>query len=163
MEALHSVETSFMGRKYFNTFLEKLHTTISTVASDISTTMLDRARQGIYGMKRVMPVPPVQRNTYMTGRKIEGERVFEVNASVKSRVVFTQMNLMEKWPIRVPLDFIFCRNVMIYFDKPTQKALIDRYWQQLEDGGFLFTGHSESLTGIDHKFEYVRASIYQKV
>ena len=67
-----------------------------------------------------------------------------------------------RWPIRVPLDFIFCRNVMIYFDKPTQECLVNRYWDQLDIGGALFTGHSESLTGIKHKFEYVQPTIYRK-
>jgi chemotaxis protein methyltransferase CheR len=69
---------------------------------------------------------------------------------------------MGDWPIRGPLDFIFCRNVMIYFDKPTQSNLVNRFWDLLGSGGILFTGHSESLTGIEHKFSYVQPTIYLK-
>jgi chemotaxis protein methyltransferase CheR len=69
---------------------------------------------------------------------------------------------MEAWPIKVPLDVIFCRNVMIYFDKQTQEALINRYWDILDSGGVLFTGHSESLTGIRHKFDYIQPTIHIK-
>jgi len=69
---------------------------------------------------------------------------------------------MNDWPIKGPLDFIFCRNVMIYFDKTTQANLINRFWDLLDSGGILFTGHSESLTGIEHKFKYIQPTIYMK-
>jgi len=88
--------------------------------------------------------------------------LFEVNRCLRDIIVFRNLNLMEDWPIKPPLDFIFCRNVMIYFDKPTQQRLIERYWQILDVGGVLFTGHSESLTGIEHKFQYVEPTIYLK-
>jgi len=69
---------------------------------------------------------------------------------------------MKDWPIKGPIDFIFCRNVMISFDKPTQSRLINRFWDMLDSGGLLFTGHSESLTGIEHKFDYIQPTIYVK-
>ena len=69
---------------------------------------------------------------------------------------------MADWPIKGGLDFIFCRNVMIYFDKPTQEILVGRFWDMLNPGGVLFTGHSESLTGIEHKYNYVEPTIYKK-
>ena len=75
---------------------------------------------------------------------------------------FNHLNLMARWPFKGPFDFIFCRNVMIYFDKPTQQKLVGRFWESLAPGGLLFTGHSESLTGIAHKFSYVRPTIYGK-
>ena len=77
-------------------------------------------------------------------------------------MIFRYLNLMQDWPIKGPLDFIFCRNVMIYFDKPTQRRLINRFYDLLAPGGVLFTGHSESLTGIEHKFKYVQPTIYTK-
>ena len=75
---------------------------------------------------------------------------------------FAHLNLMEPWPFSGPLDFIFCRNVMIYFDKPTKQRLIERFFEILAPGGVLFTGHSESLTGIAHRFNYARPTIYVK-
>ena len=111
---------------------------------------------------RVAPVSLMQRNKYLISRSVGGQKMFEVNGQVKSCVVFRYLNLMGQWPIKPPIDFIFCRNVMIYFDKPTQQRLIGRYWEMLESGGVLFTGHSESLTGIEHKFKYVEPTIYMK-
>ena len=69
---------------------------------------------------------------------------------------------IRKLPFTQKFDLIFCRNVMIYFDKATQQNLINRYWDLLDSGGILFTGHSESLTGIEHKFNYVQPTIYAK-
>lgn len=135
---------------------------VKILASDISTTVLDRARQGVYPQERIEPVSAAQRSRYLTKRRIKGEEVYEVNSPLRDAVVFKHVNLMEEWPIRVPLDFIFCRNVMIYFDKPTQERLVNRYWDQLDVGGALFTGHSESLTGVKHKFKYVQPTIYRK-
>ncbi len=64
--------------------------------------------------------------------------------------------------MRGPFQAIFCRNVMIYFDKPTQAKLIDRFWNLLESGGLLFLGHSESLAGIQHKYQYVQPTVYRR-
>jgi chemotaxis protein methyltransferase CheR len=85
-----------------------------------------------------------------------------VTHRLRDVVVFRYLNLIKEWPIKGPLDFIFCRNVMIYFDKPTQERLINRFWDLLASGGVLFTGHSESLTGIEHKFNYIQPTIYMK-
>ena len=75
-----------------------------------------------------------------------------MNGELKAIIRFAQLNLMQTWPFRGPMDFIFCRNVMIYFDKPTQQKLVNRFWELLAPGGLLFTGHSESLTGVDPPF-----------
>jgi chemotaxis protein methyltransferase CheR len=135
---------------------------IKILATDISTTILERAKKGAYSEERVKPVSTMQRNRYLTTQRIKGEKVYEVNRPLRDIVVFKYLNLMEDWPIRISLDFIFCRNVMIYFDKQTQEALINRYWDILDSGGVLFTGHSESLTGIQHKFQYIQPTIYLK-
>ena len=82
---------------------------------------------------------------------------------LRSAIGFAQLNLMdESYPVGEPMDIIFCRNVLIYFDKPTQEKLVNRYYDMLRPGGFLFTGHSESLTGVKHPFKYVQATIYQR-
>ena len=140
----------------------KGHWNIKILATDISTTILDRAKKGVYSEERIRPVSKAQRNRYLMTQRIQGEKVYEVNKSLRDIIIFKHLNLMEAWPIKVPLDIIFCRNVMIYFDKQTQEALINRYWDILDSGGVLFTGHSESLTGIRHKFNYVQPTIYVK-
>jgi len=132
------------------------------LATDISISSLETARKGIYDQKRVEPVPPVQKHKYLTSSRVDGRKIFEVNRSLRDAVTFSYLNLMESWPIKGPLDFIFCRNVMIYFDKPTQERLVNRFWDILDSGGVLFTGHSESLTGINHKFNYIEPTIYMK-
>ncbi len=135
---------------------------VQVLATDISTKVLDIAKRGIYESKRVDPVSPQQKQKYLLHTKVDGQECYEVSKALRDVITFGQLNLMGQWPIQSPIDFIFCRNVMIYFDKQTQQRLINRYWDLLESGGLLFTGHSESLTGIDHKFKYVQPTIYAK-
>ena len=135
---------------------------IKVLATDISTRMLQSAQTGIYDGKRIEPVSPQQKNRYLMMRKENGQKLFEVAPALRNIVFFNYLNLMQDWPIKGPLDFIFCRNVMIYFDKPTQQNLVSRFYDILGPGGTLFTGHSESLTGIKHKFNYVQPTIYSK-
>lgn len=132
------------------------------LATDISTQILAKAKAGVYDAERVAPVAPELKNRYLTFEKDGNDKVFKVGKALKDIIFFGHLNLMDEWPIKVPLDFIFCRNVMIYFDKTTQERLVNRYWQNLNPGGLLFTGHSESLTGINHNFRYVQPTIYVK-
>ncbi len=124
--------------------------------------MLDIAKKGIYEKKRVMAVPPLQCQKYLVPLNVDGQKCFKTGLKLRETVVLEYLNLMDDWPIKGPLDVIFCRNVMIYFDKPTQQCLVKRFWDLLDSGGLLFTGHSESLTGIEHDFKYIRPTIYAK-
>ena len=135
---------------------------VKLLATDISTRILKRAREGVYERERIEPVLPALKNRYLIMRSQNGQKRFEVVPALRQIINFKYLNLMQEWPFRGPIDFIFCRNVMIYFDKPTQQRLIDRFWKVLAPGGILFTGHSESLTGIQHQFEYVQPTIYRK-
>jgi len=135
---------------------------IKILATDISSRVLQRAAQGIYDDERVAPVPPAVKSRYLTPLRQNGQSLYQVSATLQKNIVFKYLNLMESWPFHGPLDFIFCRNVMIYFDKSTQQKLVNRYWDVLDHGGYLFTGHSESLTGIIHKFRYIQPTIYRK-
>ncbi|MBN1806369.1 MAG: hypothetical protein JW837_14060 [Sedimentisphaerales bacterium] len=137
---------------------------VKILATDISTSMLEVANMGVYEKKRVEPVSPLQRQKYLMQTQQNKESVFEVNKSLKDVIVFRYLNLMQEWPINPAggVDFIFCRNVMIYFDKQTQENLVNRFWNVLAPGGVLFTGHSESLTGIQHKYKYIQPTIYIK-
>lgn len=135
---------------------------IRVLATDISTTMLESAKAGIYDQKRVDPLTPQQKQKYLIFRRSGRERLYEVSKSLRDCVTFAKLNLMGEWPIKSPLDFIFCRNVMIYFDKATQEKLVNRYYNLLDNKAVLFTGHSESLTGIAHRFNYVQPTIYAR-
>lgn len=135
---------------------------VKVLATDVSTRILERAKKGIYDKDRIDPIPLPLRNRYLTRRREGTKEVYEVGPALRERIIFRYLNLMEDWPIKGPLDFIFCRNVMIYFDKPTQERLVNRFYDLLGSGGVLFTGHSESLTGIEHAFKYVQPTIYLK-
>ncbi len=135
---------------------------VKLLATDISTRILEKARAGVYEERRIEPISPSLRSRYLIRRRQSRGDVYEVRPTLRDVVIFRYLNLMGDWPIRGPLDFIFCRNVMIYFDKPTQGRLIQRFYEMLASGGVLFTGHSESLTGIEHKFKYVQPTIYMK-
>ena len=135
---------------------------IKLLATDISTQVLATAKAGIYDKTRVASVPAALKGKYLTAARTGDKSAFQVVPAARNLIQFAYLNLMEEWPFSGPFDFIFCRNVMIYFDKPTQEKLVNRYWEHLEKGGLLFTGHSESLTGVKHRFDYVQPTIYVK-
>jgi chemotaxis protein methyltransferase CheR len=135
---------------------------VKILATDVSTRMLQRAQEGLYDKDRVEPIPLPLRNKYLIRGRAGSVDRYEVGPSLRHIVILRYLNLIQDWPIQGPIDFIFCRNVMIYFDKPTQNRLINRFYDLLAPGGVLFTGHSESLTGIAHKFQYVQPTIYSK-
>jgi chemotaxis protein methyltransferase CheR len=149
-----------------NEVLPKLNATrgwdVKMLATDISTRVLKKARAGVYEMDRVKTVSPQLRGKYFEPRTKDGEPHLAVSSALRSMVVFNHLNLMDSWPFTGPMDFIFCRNVMIYFDKPTQERLVERFYQILSPGGVLFTGHSESLTGVKHRFGFIKPTIYSK-
>jgi chemotaxis protein methyltransferase CheR len=133
------------------------------LATDISTRVLEIARRGAYTKDRIDKVPAGLRQKYLQKRNgTNGEAFFEVVPLLKQIVAFRRLNLKESFPFQGPFDCIFCRNVMIYFDKPTQQDLIQRMAAYLTPGGYLFVGHSESLTGLQHPLHYVRPSTYRK-
>ena len=90
----------------------------------------------------------------------KGRPAYQARQALRNLVSFRYLNLFSDWPFRNKLTFIFCRNVMIYFDRETQELLINRFYDQLESGGHLFIGHSESLSGIKHRFEYSQPTVY---
>ncbi|MBN2212443.1 MAG: protein-glutamate O-methyltransferase [Sedimentisphaerales bacterium] len=132
------------------------------LATDVSRRMLERAQAGSFDQERVEPLTPAQKQRFLVPNIIEGQKVYQVAPAVKQRVQFQYLNLMDAWSFRDPFDVIFCRNVMIYFDKPTQERLVNRMYDVLKPGGYLFIGHSESLTGIEHPYRYIQPAIHQK-
>ena len=135
---------------------------IKILASDVSTRVLNKANTGIYEAERIKPLSPQQQNAYFTKVNVDGQMRFKVKDDLKNMISFRYLNLMEKWPFKGPFDVIFCRNVMIYFDKQTQEKLVGRYFDCLRPEGLLCIGHSESLTGINHKYRYLQPATYAK-
>ncbi len=131
------------------------------LATDISQRMLVMARAGVYPAEIMSDVPADWQRRYWTRLNRNDETgSLSATPSLRNIVHFAPLNLMEHWPMRGPFDVIFCRNVMIYFDKQTQQRLVERFWALLRPGGHLFVGHSESLTGTAHRFRYVQPAVY---
>ncbi len=134
---------------------------IKILATDISTKVLAIAKKGIYGADKLKNVSPDFRKKFF--RKIKNSiEEYEVLDQVKNIITFSRLNLKEPYPFKGPFDFVFCRNVMIYFDKQTQEALVNRMAGYLAPGGYLFVGHSESLMGLNHELSYVKPAVYRK-
>jgi chemotaxis protein methyltransferase CheR len=138
---------------------------IRQLASDIDTNVLEHAKAGVYERDRFEQVPLKYRSqSFLTGT---GERsaYVKIKSELLDMVTFRQINLLDPvWPIQseVRFDAVFCRNVVIYFDKPTQRTLFARFHKLLRPGGYLIIGHSESLLGVSTDFESLGHTIYRK-
>ena len=132
-------------------------------ATDISHRILAKAEAGIYKEETVSRLPPDLVRTHFQRGFGPQDGNHRIKAPLRERVTFRQLNLLEgEPPFREPFQVIFCRNVMIYFDRPTQEQLVERLARRLVPGGYLFVGHSESLTHITHRLRMLRPAIYQK-
>jgi len=133
-------------------------------ATDISHRILDRARAAIYGESAItghVPAPLVQKYFQRGFGPQEGK--FRVKSWLQEHVVFSHLNLIDgQFPFSDQFHVILCRNVMIYFDRPTQEDLVARLARQLMPGGYLLVGHSESLTGIKHPLSLMAPAIYRR-
>ncbi len=134
------------------------------LATDISTRVLDRARLGIYDTEAVAPLPAALRQRYVLRSRQRDNPAVRIAPEIRIRVTFRRLNLMDS-DYRLPhsMDVIFCRNVVIYFDKPTQARLLAHLARHLRTGGHLFMGHSESLHGLELPLAPVAPTVYRKV
>lgn len=136
---------------------------VKILATDISTTVLEKAKQGMYEKEKLEGLPQEIIKTYFIRGRDADTTYYKVKEHLRKMVLFGRLNLMEEhFPFTGQFDFIFCRNVMIYFDKATQRELVSKFHKYLAPGGYLFIGHSESLTGVPNSFEYIRPTIYRK-
>ena len=137
---------------------------VKILASDIDTQVLAVAMEGVYPLDRVAVVPAALREKYFLRGRGGREGFVRVRPDVRQLVRFRRINLREDaWPIRAPFDSIFCRNVIIYFDRALQQRLVARFVDLLKPGGYLFLGHSESLLGMRVGLRCLGKTVYQKV
>ena len=136
---------------------------IEILATDIDSNVLKKAASGIYEMSRIDGMDSRLLKRYFKRGTGRNEGFVRIDPKLAELIRFEQLNLLHRWPIDEKLDFIFCRNVVIYFDKPTKNKLVDRYADQLVEDGWLFMGHSESLFKSTERFKLLGKTIYQKV
>ena len=135
----------------------------SILATDISTKVLDIADTAVYSEANIAPVPHALRRKYLLQSRDPNKKIVKITPGIRSRVSFRRFNLMDSnVPIAEPLDIIFCRNVMIYFDFETQERLVRLFYERLSPGGYLFMGHAESISNMNVPLRYVAPTIYQK-
>lgn len=133
------------------------------LATDIDSQVIACAQGGVYPEDRIKDLSPERvRRWFLRGKDANANKV-RVFPRLQELIAFRQLNLMGDWPMRGPFDVIFCRNVVIYFDKPTQRKLFDRYADLLVPNGYLYVGHSESLNGTSERFELIGRTIYKRV
>jgi chemotaxis protein methyltransferase CheR len=133
------------------------------MATDISTKVLLAAKRGVYAEEQVKKVPPEFLKNYFQKGVGQCDGQVKLKEQIRRLVSFKRFNLMDELPWQEELDIIFCRNVMIYFDRLTQQTLINKFYKSLRPGGYLFIGHSESISCIKHDFVQVEATTYRKL
>ena len=132
------------------------------LATDLDTNVVQTGKNGIYDMNRLEGLSRdiVSKNF----ESVPGaDNCLRVKEPVRQLIQFNRLNLLEQWPMKGKFDIIFCRNVVIYFSKETQRELFDRYANILNPNGYLFIGHSESLHGVTKRFEPIGRTIYRKL
>lgn len=146
------------------TVLETLPDATSAVqilASDLDTNVLERAREGIYALDRVAKLGEARQRRFFLRGTGSREGLARVRPELRAMIDYFQLNLLDaQWPIKTPLDAIFCRNVMIYFDKPTQYRILQRMKPLLKPDGLLFLGHSEALYHAADLFRLRGQTVY---
>jgi len=132
------------------------------LGTDISTKVLDHARKAVYEEALTAPIPVALRRRYMLRSKDSSSDLVRVSPALRAKVSFHQLNLMnESYRIQDMFDIVFCRNVLIYFDRKTQESVICKICQNINPGGYLFVGHSESLAGMDVPVNQVKTAVFR--
>ncbi len=139
---------------------EKTRWDTKILATDISSKVLDMASKGIYDNEKIASLPSHWKRNYFKQADNNSAALID---RMRDEVIFRKLNLMdERFPFKKNFNVIFCRNVMIYFDARTKRKLVDKFYDLLEDGGYLFIGHSEAINREETKFKYIRPAVYRK-
>ncbi|MGN8000663.1 CheR family methyltransferase [Sphingomonas sp. 22176] len=137
--------------------------TFGILATDIDTDVLATARKGIYPAEMLAPVPAALHRAYVRLPTDPCRREVRIAPALRSTIDFARLNLMDdSYPVGAPMHLIFCRNVLIYFDKPTQRAVLTRLLDCLAPNGYLFLGHSESIHGMGLPLRPVGNTVFQR-
>lgn len=135
----------------------------SIIATDISTDMLKKAQTGIYPKERAEPVPAAYKKRYLLRSRNKSKELIRVIPKLRNRVRFQKLNFMDNnYNVSRDMDLIFCRNVLIYFNKPEQEQILKRICNHLRPGGYIFVGHAETLNKMDLPIVLVSSSVYRK-
>lgn len=144
--------------EFFGT--EKVGWDTKVLATDISSKVLDIAEKGIYDNEKIATLPSNWKLNYF--KKVDNKSSVLIDR-MRSEVIFRRLNLMdEEFPFKRKFHVIFCRNVMIYFDVQTKRKLVDKFYNLMEPGGYLFIGHSESINREETRYRYIRPAVYRK-
>lgn len=134
------------------------------LGTDICTEVLEKAVQGIYSVFKADPIPPLLKKKYLLKSKDPESRVVRIVPELRALVRFCRLNFMDDdFGFREPFDIIFCRNVLIYFDRPTQERLLTKLADNLASGRYLFLGHSETLLGLSLPLKQMAPSVYRRI
>ena len=132
------------------------------LATDLDSKVLNKGQQGIYDAERIETIKLAYKKKWFLKDQNHPD-IVKVKPELQELIRFKRLNLLEKWPMKGPFDFIFCRNVVIYFNAETQAVLFNRYADMLKDGGYLIIGHSESLDRTSDRYRPIGKTIYQKI
>ena len=135
---------------------------VRILATDLDSDVLERGRRGVYTEERFRNMTLQRRSRFFRERREREGLSYEASPELKSLITFKQLNLMHALPMRGPLDAIFCRNVVIYFDKDTQRELFGRVAQLQQPGNLLFLGHSESLFKVSEQYSLIGKTVYRR-
>lgn len=164
--ASSSGEEAYTIAIVINEFLDKnKRFDYQILGTDISTRIIEKAKRAIYGMERIDVIPLAQKRKYLLKSKDQTNPEVRIVPDLRAHTSFQRLNLMDEIYSEVPSDFdlIFCRNVLIYFDRPTQERVIKKLCRHLRPGGYFFLGHSESITGYDVPLRQLKPTIFQKI
>lgn len=144
-------------------FTERRGQSYGILATDLDTEVLEAARRGIYNAELLDPVPERLARKYVMRPNDPRRREVRIAPELRAAIGFARLNLMdERYPVGDPMHLIFCRNVLIYFDKPTQKKVVARLVERLAPDGYLFLGHSESIAGFDLPLTQVANTVFRR-
>lgn len=134
------------------------------LATDLSTDVLQKAKRGVYPSELLQPVPAEMMRKHVMQATDNRRQEMRISPKLRSRVGFARLNLMDdSYPVGDPMHIIFCRNVLIYFDKRTQQHVLARLCECLLPGGYLFIGHSETVTGFDLPIKQVANTVFKRI
>lgn len=140
------------------------HLDYSIIGTDISTKVLEKGVKAIYPEEKINPIPYSYKTKFLMRNKNASVNDFRIVPEIRNKVRFFRINLMDNhYNVPAAFDIIFCRNVLIYFDRPTQEKVINKLCSHLKPGGYFFLGHSETISGFDTSLKQVKPTIYTKI